>query len=109
METDSIKVRRTDMVDFTIAPLGDCPVASPMRGVHFVDNHERVLFPSTVDGLNDSQRIERRGHAVSVVAEGAGQDLRRASSDRDASGNVKHGDTTRRSASCWDTMRCTPR
>jgi len=34
-------------------------------------------------------RLERRGHAVVVVAEGAGQDLMEAESDKDASGNVK--------------------
>jgi 6-phosphofructokinase 1 len=38
------------------------------------------------------QRIERRGHAVIVVAEGAGQDLMENSAERDASGNVKFGD-----------------
>jgi 6-phosphofructokinase 1 len=38
------------------------------------------------------QRIERRGHAVIVVAEGAGQDLLAATAGRDASGNVKYGD-----------------
>jgi 6-phosphofructokinase 1 len=38
------------------------------------------------------QRLERRGHAVIVVAEGAGQDLVGKTSERDASGNVKHGD-----------------
>jgi 6-phosphofructokinase 1 len=43
-------------LDFTVARLGDCPVASPMRGVRFVDDHERVLYPSTVDELNDSLR-----------------------------------------------------
>ena len=37
-------------------------------------------------------RLERRGHAVIVVAEGAGQDLLPKQSDRDASGNVRHGD-----------------
>ena len=39
-----------------------------------------------------SDRLERRGHAVIVVAEGAGQDLMANSGERDASGNVKHGD-----------------
>ncbi len=34
-------------------------------------------------------RLERRGHAVVVVAEGAGQDLMQAEGDKDASGNVK--------------------
>src|SRR3954467_13682846 len=38
------------------------------------------------------QRVERRGHAVVVVAEGAGQDLMARREERDASGNVKHGD-----------------
>jgi 6-phosphofructokinase 1 len=38
------------------------------------------------------QRIERRGHAVIVVAEGAGQDLLEKTAERDASGNVKYGD-----------------
>src|SRR4030095_11754746 len=39
------------------------------------------------------QRVERRGHAVIVVAEGAGQDLMaKRSQERDASGNVKYGD-----------------
>ncbi len=35
------------------------------------------------------QRIERRGHAVIVVAEGAGQDLLAASNGTDASGNTR--------------------
>ncbi|HET7291238.1 MAG TPA: ATP-dependent 6-phosphofructokinase [Vicinamibacteria bacterium] len=38
------------------------------------------------------QRIERRGHAVVVVAEGAGQDLMAPPQARDASGNVVYGD-----------------
>jgi 6-phosphofructokinase 1 len=38
------------------------------------------------------QRLERRSHAVIVVAEGAGQDLMTKSQGRDASGNVKYGD-----------------
>ena len=38
------------------------------------------------------QRLERRGHALIVVAEGAGQDLMAKSGERDASGNVKYGD-----------------
>ena len=38
------------------------------------------------------QRIERRGHAVIVVAEGAGQDLMAPTEGRDASGNVRYGD-----------------
>jgi 6-phosphofructokinase 1 len=38
------------------------------------------------------QRLESRGHAVIVVAEGAGQDLMEKMAERDASGNVKYGD-----------------
>jgi 6-phosphofructokinase 1 len=38
------------------------------------------------------RRLERRGHAVIVVAEGAGQDLMANSGQRDASGNIKYGD-----------------
>jgi 6-phosphofructokinase 1 len=50
--------------------------------------------PFTLDGLLShlERRIERRGHAVIVVAEGAGQDLMARSGERDASGNVKYGD-----------------
>jgi 6-phosphofructokinase 1 len=38
------------------------------------------------------ERIERRKHAVIVVAEGAGQDLLASTGEHDASGNVKHVD-----------------
>jgi 6-phosphofructokinase 1 len=38
------------------------------------------------------QRLERRGHAVIVAAEGAGQDLMAGEEERDESGNVKHRD-----------------
>jgi len=38
------------------------------------------------------ERLERRGHAVVVAAEGAGQDLMEAGNERDASGNVRYGD-----------------
>jgi 6-phosphofructokinase 1 len=37
-------------------------------------------------------RLQRRGHAVIVVAEGAGQHLMEATGECDASGNVKHSD-----------------
>jgi 6-phosphofructokinase 1 len=50
--------------------------------------------PFTLDGLLRAlrERLERRGHAVVVVAEGAGQDLVSQTGARDASGNVKYGD-----------------
>jgi len=38
------------------------------------------------------ERLEGRGHALVVVAEGAGQDLMGLSSEKDKSGNVKFGD-----------------
>lgn len=50
--------------------------------------------PFTLDGLLAAlrERLQRRGHAVIVVAEGAGQDLIPKSEDRDASGNLKLSD-----------------
>ncbi len=66
-----------------------------------VDGHVNFCLvpevPFTLERLlaELSRRIERRGHAVIVVAEGAGQDLMARSlgdAERDASGNVRHGD-----------------
>jgi len=50
--------------------------------------------PFTLPGFLDAlqRRLERRAHAVVVVAEGAGQELLQAGQERDASGNVKLGD-----------------
>lgn len=50
--------------------------------------------PFTLEGFLETlrQRLERRGHAVVVVAEGAGQNLMEKTAARDASGNVKYGD-----------------
>jgi 6-phosphofructokinase 1 len=50
--------------------------------------------PFTLEKLLSAleRRLERRSHAVIVVAEGAGQDLMAKSQERDASGNVKYGD-----------------
>ncbi|MEN6614955.1 MAG: ATP-dependent 6-phosphofructokinase [Syntrophorhabdus sp.] len=50
--------------------------------------------PFTLNGFLEAlkQRIEHKGHAVVVVAEGAGQDLMGETGERDASGNVKYGD-----------------
>jgi 6-phosphofructokinase 1 len=39
-----------------------------------------------------TKRLKGRGHAVIVVAEGAGQDLMAKTAERDASGNIKFGD-----------------
>jgi 6-phosphofructokinase 1 len=48
----------------------------------------------TLDGLLQSlkERLARRGHAVIVAAEGAGQELLAATVESDASGNAKLGD-----------------
>ena len=50
--------------------------------------------PFTMNGLFAAlkQRLLQRGHAVVVVAEGAGQDLFEHTGERDASGNIKYGD-----------------
>lgn len=50
--------------------------------------------PFSLDGFLEAlgRRLEREGHAVVVVAEGAGQHLMQQSSERDASGNIKYGD-----------------
>lgn len=50
--------------------------------------------PFTLDAFLDvlRERLERRGHAVIVVAEGAGQDLMEEIQERDASGNIHFGD-----------------
>ena len=50
--------------------------------------------PFTLPGFLDAlrQRLERRGHAVVVVAEGAGQELLQANQECDASGNLKLAD-----------------
>ncbi len=50
--------------------------------------------PFTLPGLLAAldERMARRPHAVIVVAEGAGTELLSGPEERDASGNVKHGD-----------------
>jgi 6-phosphofructokinase 1 len=63
-----------------------------------VNNHVNFCLvpevPFTLEGFLSGlqQRLERRSHAVIVVAEGAGQDLTAKSQERDASGNIKYGD-----------------
>jgi len=50
--------------------------------------------PFTLDGFLAAlrERLEKRGHAVIVVGEGAGQDLMEQMNGRDASGNIRLGD-----------------
>jgi 6-phosphofructokinase 1 len=63
-----------------------------------VNNHVNFCLipevPFTLDRFLSAlqERLERRSHAVIVVAEGAGQDLMATNQERDASGNVKYGD-----------------
>jgi 6-phosphofructokinase 1 len=47
-------------------------------------------LPALLAALDE--RLARRGHAVIVVAEGAGAELLAGADERDASGNVRHGD-----------------
>jgi 6-phosphofructokinase 1 len=51
-------------------------------------------IPFTLEGFLSAldQRLERKGHAVIVVGEGAGQDLMQKTQERDPSGNVRFGD-----------------
>jgi 6-phosphofructokinase 1 len=63
-----------------------------------VDGHVNFCLvpevPFTLERLLPAlrKRLEQRGHAVIVVAEGAGQNLMTRGGERDASGNVKYGD-----------------
>jgi len=51
-------------------------------------------MPFTLEGLLRTlkERLERRGHAVIVVGEGAGQNLIQETGEKDASGNIRFGD-----------------
>src|SRR6476620_4051140 len=42
---------RDETLDFTIATLGECSIPSPMSGVRFTRDDERVLYHSTLEGL----------------------------------------------------------
>lgn len=50
--------------------------------------------PFTLEGFLEilEERLDKKGHAVVVVGEGAGQDLMQKTQQRDASGNVRFGD-----------------
>jgi 6-phosphofructokinase 1 len=51
-------------------------------------------LPFMLDGFLEmlEERLEKKGHAVIVVGEGAGQDLMQKTQQRDASGNIRFGD-----------------
>ena len=63
-----------------------------------VDSHVNFCLvpevPFSLEGFLSAlrERLERRGHAVIVVAEGAGQELMAPAQGQDASGNVRYGD-----------------
>ena len=63
-----------------------------------VDSHVNFCLVPEVPFVLDrflielGRRLDQRGHAVIVVAEGAGQHLVAHTGARDASGNLKHGD-----------------
>ncbi len=42
---------RDNDLDFTIARLGECRIPSPMSGVRFTRDEERVLYHSTLEGI----------------------------------------------------------
>jgi 6-phosphofructokinase 1 len=71
-----------------------CSAALAMREVNLVLVPEQRFELDGDRGVLAflQQRLAKRGHAVVVVAEGAGQELFAASGDHDASGNVKLGD-----------------
>jgi 6-phosphofructokinase 1 len=50
--------------------------------------------PFSLDGFLKAlkKRLEKRQHAVIVVAEGAGQHLMQTTAEKDASGNIRYGD-----------------
>ena len=68
-----------------------CSAALAMREVNLVLVPEQRFDLEGDRGVLAflQKRLKDRGHAVVVVAEGAGQDIFEASGDRDASGNVK--------------------
>lgn len=45
-------------LDFTVARLGECRLDSPLAGVRFVSDHERVLVPSTLDELRQHRTAD---------------------------------------------------
>lgn len=68
-----------------------CKAALAMREVNLVLIPEQRFELEGEKGVLTylEKRLERRAHAVIVVAEGAGQDLFASSDERDASGNVR--------------------
>ena len=40
-----------DDLDFTIARLGECRIPSPLSGVRFRNDEDRVLYHSTLNGM----------------------------------------------------------
>jgi len=62
-------------IDFTIARHGECRIASPMSGVRFGSDHQRVVYASTLNGHRRYQTpdgeplsMERAGPRERVIA-----------------------------------------
>src|SRR5215217_2362097 len=60
-------------LDFSIARLGECRIPSPMAGVHFVTDDERVLYPSSLQDLKRLQTPD--GDCPSMECSGPRQRL----------------------------------
>jgi len=54
-------------LDFTIARLGECRIGSPMSGVQFVGDDDRVLYPSTLKDLEASLETAARPPAMEMA------------------------------------------
>ena len=55
----------TDL-DFTISRLGECRVPSPMSGVRFARDDERVLYPSTPADLKRLRSVDGEPAAMDL-------------------------------------------
>ena len=60
---------RDNDLDFTIARLGECRIPSPMSGVRFTRDEERVLYHSTLEGI---ERLAGQRGAAPPAMESAG-------------------------------------
>lgn len=64
---------RDEDLDFTIARLGECQVQSPMSGVQFIGDDERVLYHSTLAGL--TRALDRGGSIPALERAGPREKL----------------------------------
>ncbi|HEY2149956.1 MAG TPA: 6-phosphofructokinase, partial [Vicinamibacterales bacterium] len=64
--SDSEEGMRDDDLDFTIARLGECRIPSPISGVRFTRDEERVLYHATLDGIQ--AWLDRSGRGAAPPA-----------------------------------------